>query len=113
MDCRLKMSYELAKLEEKFFKACDQIVVIDRRLKDMTVRFDTANHAGHRSMRYNRRLQLVTLEGVRAAFYQFAEMTAEKMTHLRWCLGHHPKLEHLNLAQMSENFFHYSLKNQN
>jgi hypothetical protein len=34
-------------------------------------------------MRYNRRLQLVTLEGVRAAFYQFAEITAEKMTDMR------------------------------
>ena len=83
MDCQLVSPPELVKLEEKFFKACDQIVMIDRKLQDMTARYTTANREGHRSMRYNRRLQLVTLEGVRAAFYKFAEITAEKMTELR------------------------------
>ena len=74
---------KLRELEDKFYKACDQIVIIDRKLQDMTLRYNTANKDGHRSMRYNRRLQLVTLEGVRAAFYQFAEITAEEMTELR------------------------------
>lgn len=74
---------ELHQLEEKFYKACDQIVIIDRKLQDMTHRYNVANKTGHHSMRYNRRLQLVTLEGVRAAFYQFAEITAGKMTDLR------------------------------
>jgi hypothetical protein len=82
MDNAMKTS-QLLQLEEKFYKACDQIVVIDRKLHDMTVRYDNANRDGHRSMRYNRRLQLVTMEGVRAAFYQFAEITADKMTELR------------------------------
>ena len=73
----------LLQLEDKFYKACDQIVIIDRKLQDMTLRYHSANRDGHRSMRYNRRLQLVTLEGVRAAFYQFAEIAADKMTELR------------------------------
>ncbi len=76
-------SAQLHQLEEKFYKACDQIVMIDRKLQDITLRYNHANEEGHRSMRYNRRLQLVTLEGVRAAFYQFAELTANKMTELR------------------------------
>ena len=73
----------LHNLEEKFYKACDQIIVIDRKLQDMTIRYEEANKTGHRSLRYNRRLQLVTLEGVRAAFYQYAEKAAEEMTRLR------------------------------
>jgi len=77
------MTAQLSKLEDKFYKACDQIIIIDRKLQDMTQRYNTANKEGHRCMRYNRRLQLVTLEGVRAAFYQYAEKTAERMTELR------------------------------
>jgi len=77
------MTAQLSKLENKFYKACDQIIIIDRKLQDMTQRYNTANKEGKRCMRYNRRLQLVTLEGVRAAFYQYAEQTAEKMTELK------------------------------
>lgn len=82
MENTLKTS-QLHQLEDKFYKACDQIVIIDRKLQDMTHRYNNANRDGHRSMRYNRRLQLVTLEGVRAAFYQYAEITADQMTELR------------------------------
>lgn len=77
------MTTQLQQLEEKFYKACDQIILIDRKLQDMTLRYNQANEEGHRSMRYNRRLQLVTLEGVRAAYYQYAEVAATKMTELR------------------------------
>ena len=82
MDCST-MTAHLSELEDKFYKACDQIIIIDRKLQDMTQRYNIANKDGHRCMRYNRRLQLVTLEGVRAAFYQYAEKTAEKMTELK------------------------------
>ena len=77
------LTSQLHQLEDKFYKACDQIILIDRKLQDMTLRYNNANKDGHRSMRYNRRLQLVTLEGVRAAFYRYAETTADKMTELR------------------------------
>ena len=88
------MAAQLYQLEDKFFKACDQIILIDRKLLDMTKRYDTANKDGHRCMRYNRRLQLVTLEGVRAAFYQYTEKTAEKMTELSCQLHGETLLEH-------------------
>jgi len=77
------LTTQLHQLEVKFYKACDQIIMIDRKLQDMTLRYNHANKDGHRSMRYNRRLQLVTLEGVRAAFYQYADTAAERMTELR------------------------------
>ena len=77
------MQTDLQTLEDKFYRACDQIILIDRKLKDMSSRYAAANKNGQRSMRYNRRLQLVTLEGVRAAYYQYAQQAAEKMTALR------------------------------
>ena len=92
MENTMKTS-QLIQLEEKFYKACDQIVIIDRKLHDMTLRYNSASRDGHRPMRYNRRLQLVTLEGVRAAFYQFAEITADKMTVLR-CHLHGDEILH-------------------
>ena len=77
------MNSQLDLLENKFFRACDQILIIDRRLKDLSSRYLSANDEGNRMMVYTRRLQLVTLEGVRTAYYQYAQRAADQMSELR------------------------------
>ena len=74
---------QLRQLEDKLYKACDQLVLIERKMQDMTIRLNRAIQDGNRSMRYNRRLHIITLEGVRAAFYVYAETAADKITELR------------------------------
>jgi hypothetical protein len=73
----------LIEAENKFIKACQQISVIDRKLQALHHRHRLANATGNRAMRYTIRLTLVTIEGVRTAYYEYAHMKADEIADIR------------------------------
>ena len=76
----------MADTEKKFRKSCDQLCHLNRRLADMQKRYRRAKADNSRCFRYNLRLKLAVVEGVRNAFYDYAHVQAEKIVELRHVL---------------------------
>ena len=77
---------QLQDVEQRFFKCCQQIILIDQKLDIVQTRYNRADKDNFRSLRYSLRLQLATVEGVRNAYYEYAKSKAQKMTQLRQVL---------------------------
>ena len=81
MNSDFRQSLEIA--ESHFRKACEQVIVMNRQIKDLTDRFEEAESAGNKTMRYKLRLRLSVIEGVRNMFYEFAAQKAVTITQLQ------------------------------
>lgn len=77
------MVYELEAFEKQFRTACQQIVQLNRRLDEMSIRYDRANREGRRTFRYSLRLKIAVIEGVRNMYYDYAANKADQITDLR------------------------------
>lgn len=75
---------QLYETETRFKKACEQVVLLNDRLEGLQRRYDKARQENHRSFRYNLRLRMATVEGVRNAYYEYACEKAEKIAELRY-----------------------------
>ena len=79
-------TYQTAALEDaehKFQRACAQIKLLNQQLQDVQTRYLRAKAAGNRPFRYNQRLRLACIEGVRNTFYDYAYAQAEVVAELR------------------------------
>lgn len=74
---------ELRDTELKFQKACRQLAYINHRLADLTQRYNKAKRNNQRSFRYNLKLKISVLEGVKSMFYDYIYMKAEDINMLR------------------------------
>lgn len=70
-------------MEIKFEKACRQLKTLNSKIAEVQLRYDRAADTNHRSFRYNLRIQLVELEGVRNMYYEYAKMKASELDRLR------------------------------
>ena len=70
-------------LQDKFEKACSQLKILDEKIAQTQIRYDRAAAADRRSFRYNIRIQLVELEAVRNAYYQYARASAEELDQMK------------------------------
>ena len=84
---KFELYAELYESESRFKKACDQVVLLNDRLEGLQRRYNKAREENHRSFRYNLRLRMATVEGVRNAYYEFACEKAEKIAELRYHLS--------------------------
>lgn len=75
---------ELYETETRFKKACEQVVLLNDKLEGLQRRYDKARQENHRSFRYNLRLKMASVEGVRNAYYEYACEKAEKIAELRY-----------------------------
>ena len=75
---------QLYETETRFKKACEQVVLLNDKLEGLQKRYDKARQENHRSFRYNLRLRMATVEGVRNAYYEYACGKAEKIAELRY-----------------------------
>ncbi len=75
---------QLFETEMKFKKACEQVVLLNDKLEGLQRRYDKARIENHRSFRYNLRLKMATVEGVRNAYYEYASGKAERIAELRY-----------------------------
>lgn len=81
------LSYTPTKLmeaERAFKRACDEILSLNRKIEDLSKRFDKARKENRRSYRYNLRLQIAVVEGVRNMFYEYASKKADEISELRF-----------------------------
>lgn len=67
----------------KFEKACTQLKSLNAKIDQIQLRYDRAAECNQRSFRYNLRIQLVELEGVRNMFYQYAKRKAEELDEMK------------------------------
>lgn len=69
--------------ERKFYRAANQVTLLNRVLEQLQVRYNRAKQANIRSLRYAYRLQYTTYEGVRNMFYEFAVLMSEELVALQ------------------------------
>ena len=68
--------------EQQFHNACEQITILNKEITFQQKRYKQVDAQNQRSCRYNIRLKLSTLEGVRCVFYHYAEQKAVLLDEL-------------------------------
>ncbi|WAR07323.1 hypothetical protein MAR_017281 [Mya arenaria] len=79
----LDKRFSLTEAEWRFQKACDQIVLLNHRLGEVQKRYKMAKRSNNKAFRYNLRLKLAVIEGVRNMYYDFAYSKADRVAELR------------------------------
>jgi hypothetical protein len=93
LEAEFKIWEQLELVERKMYKACEQIIILDRKLQDLHKRFTDATINMNRTFKYSLKIKIVTLEGVRTAYYEYALMKAEETQNLRKKLVEFPEEE--------------------
>ncbi|WAR07222.1 hypothetical protein MAR_017180 [Mya arenaria] len=75
----LDKRFSLTEAEGRFQKACDQIVLLNHRLGEVQKRYKMAKRSNNKAFRYNLRLKLAVIEGVRNMYYDFAYSKADAL----------------------------------
>lgn len=73
----------LEEAERKFRSACCQLTLLNTKLEELQERYHRAKTDNFRCFRYNIRLKLACVEGVRNMYYDYAFMQAEIVAELR------------------------------
>lgn len=81
---KVQLYTELHETETRFRRACEQVVLLNDKLEGLQRRYDKARLENHRTFRYNLRLKMASVEGVRNAYYEYACEKAEKIAELRY-----------------------------
>ena len=81
---KVQLFAELNETETRFKRACEQVVLLNDKLEGLQRRYDKAVEENQRSFRYNLRLKMASVEGVRNAYYEYACEKAEKIAELRY-----------------------------
>ena len=81
---KLQLYAQLNESELRFKRACQQVVLLNDKLEGLQRRYDKARQENHRTFRYNLRLKMASVEGVRNAYYEYACEKAEKIAELRY-----------------------------
>ena len=68
--------------EQQFQHARDQITILNREITMLQKRYKQMTSENQRSFKYNIRLKLATLEGVRCVFHRYAEQRALMLDQL-------------------------------
>ena len=79
----LDKRFSLTEAEGRFKKACDQIVLLNQRLGEVQKRYKMAKRSNNRAFRYNLRLKLAAIEGIRNMYYDYAYNKADRVAELR------------------------------
>lgn len=83
MESISSLHVSLSETEFRFRRACEQVILLNNKLQDLQVRYDRARRDELRSFRYNIRLRMSGVEGVRNAYYEYARQKADKVLYLR------------------------------
>ena len=80
---RQEKIYKLGETERHLVRSCEQIILLNDKIRGLTRRYESAKAEGYRSFRYNNRVRLAVFEGVRNVFYEYARDRAEDIADLR------------------------------
>lgn len=78
-----KLYNNLQQSETSFHKACSQIIVLSRKLKELRSRYDQATVNNQRAFRYSLRMRIAAVESVREVYCEYAYGKADLVTRLR------------------------------
>jgi len=73
---------KLSDAQGKFDRACQQIVLLDQKIKDLEVRYKRALKHKRHSFRYNLRLRLSAVTGVKMMYHHYASTKADELHRL-------------------------------
>ena len=68
----------------KFRKVRIKLTLLNKHLTDVKMHYQQAKEDNSRRFRYNMRLKLAVIEGVRNMYYDYAYMKAEDVARLRY-----------------------------
>ena len=81
MDSQI-LEKQITAIETHFNTACQQIILLNSKLDALQTRYDRAMKDQLRTHRYNHRLKLSSLEGVRNMLVEYASMKADQLTDI-------------------------------
>ena len=80
---RVRRLDQLSAVEKKLVRSCRQIILLNDQIRGLTKRYHSARAAGIKGFRYNLRVRIATVEGVRNMYYEYARLRAEEVAELR------------------------------
>ena len=80
------MQAQLNTAETRLCRAYEQIESLDRKLVELSIRYQQSISAGSRMFRYKLRLRIVTLEGIMNAYCEYALWKKTEIKNLRFQL---------------------------
>lgn len=80
---RFLKSRQLAQTERKLIRSCEHVILLNDKIRGLTKRYKSAREEGFKSFRYNLRIRLAAVEGVRNMYYEYARDRAEEVAELR------------------------------
>jgi len=83
---RLKQTRYLVQIEQKLLRSCERVVLLNDKIRGLSSRYQQARSANIKSFRYNIRIRLAVVEGVRNMYYEYARDRAEEVAELRKAL---------------------------
>lgn len=72
----------MARKERRFQRVCDQLVLMNNNLWAVNVRYEPAKRSNRSTMGYNLRIRILSIEGVRNMFFEYAEEMAERLEEM-------------------------------
>lgn len=69
----------MRRMERRFKRVCRNLVLMNNNIRAVKARYDRAVKLDRKTMRYNMRLRILTLEGVRNMFFEHAEERADQL----------------------------------
>lgn len=78
----------IEQVDAKFQKACLHLKKLNRLMDEQQTRYNRAEINGQKSFRYNQRIRLCVLEGIKEVYYQYAFRLAQKLDDMRQAAGY-------------------------
>jgi len=69
--------FEMRKMERNFLRGCKQLVLLNNEVRTITRRYERAVVVDSKTRRYNLRLRIMTIEGVRNMFHEYCQERAD------------------------------------
>ena len=66
------LQMQVLQMDSKSQNACGQVLVLNKFLRQLQIRYDRAARDNLRTYRYALRLRLCTVEGLRSSLYEYA-----------------------------------------
>ena len=76
------LQVQVLKMDAKFQKACEQVLVLNNMMKKLQIRYDRAARDNLRTYRYALRLRLCTVEGLRNTLYDYVTQKADDIEQM-------------------------------
>ena len=78
-----EMNAQLYESQRRFNRACDQILLLNNRLRGLKKRFMSAKSSDFKTFRFPLRMRILVAEGLVKTYYHYADMKRSEILDLR------------------------------